>query len=222
MAATIARVRTALEGRRTSDDPLHPADLRRDDAHVSRHRILAARHIAADRLYRNALVAEDDPGDRLDFEVLGASLLLFRKILHLRLGEIDFLRVAWTNFREGVLDLRIGQPERRRRPLSNFSDNSRTAASPCFAMSARIASTVVRTTASPWATLRDTCPASGRSAWHHPHVSQVDGSVYQALVSSGLNRGLNLGELVLVGRSNRATPWNVLTASYGYLGVNPV
>ena len=55
--------RGAVHGRGRRNDPLDPGDLCGDNAHMRRgnHGIAPARHIAADAVDRNVLVAEPDP-----------------------------------------------------------------------------------------------------------------------------------------------------------------
>ena len=113
------RMRPALERRRAGDDALHAGDLGGDDRHVRRgdHRIASARHVAADRVDRDVLVAEDDAGQRLDLEVAHRVLLLLREVAHLRLGELDVVEVALGDLADGALDLGRREAEVLRRPV---------------------------------------------------------------------------------------------------------
>ena len=144
------RMRPALVGRRAGDDLLHAGDARGDDRHVRRrhHRIAAARHVAADRVDRNVPVAEHDARQRLDFEIAHRVFLFLRKITHLRLRELESSRSrfrTWPIARSISAALSLNEAGDQ---LSNFCDNSRTAASLRASMSARICSTVSRTLAS--------------------------------------------------------------------------
>ena len=116
------RMRAALERRRAGDDALHARDLRGDDRHVrgGDHRIAPARHVAADRVHRDVLVAEHDAGQRLDLQVVHGVLLLLREVAHLRLREPDVVEVALGDLRDRALDLLRRQPERGRRPVVEF------------------------------------------------------------------------------------------------------
>ena len=84
-----------------------PATARGDDRHVrgGDHRIAPARHVAADRVHRDVLVAEHDARQRLDLEVAHGVLLLLREVAHLRLRELDVVEVALGHLRDGALDL---------------------------------------------------------------------------------------------------------------------
>ena len=134
------RMRPALERRRAGDDALHAGDPRGDDRHVGGgdHRIAPARHVAADRVDRDVLVAEHDAGQRLDLEVAHRLLLLLREVAHLRLRELDVVEVALGDLADRTLDLGRRQAEILGDQLSNFCDRSRTAASLRASMSARI------------------------------------------------------------------------------------
>ena len=124
------RRRLALERRRAGDDARHARHLGGDHRHVRRgqQRILAARHVAADRVHRDVLVAEHDAGQRLDLDVLQRRLLVLGEIAHLRLRELDVVDVALARARRG----RRGSPCRSGGSpcgpsLSNLIDISRTA-----------------------------------------------------------------------------------------------
>ena len=144
------RMRPALERRRAGDDALHAGDPRGDDRHVRRgdHRIAPARHVAADGVDRDVLVAEHDAGQRLDFDVLHAVALLLREVAHLRLREPDVVEVALGDLADGLLDLLLVSLNDGGDQLSNFCDRSRIAASPRASTSSRMPSTVARTLAS--------------------------------------------------------------------------
>ena len=116
------RMRPALERRRAGDDALHAGDPRGDDRHVrgGDHRVAPARHVAADRVHRDVLVAEDHAGQGLDLEVAHRLLLLLREIAHLRLRELDVVEVALADLADGALDLLRRQLEGRRRPAVEF------------------------------------------------------------------------------------------------------
>ena len=105
--------RLALIGRRTGDDALDPGHLGGDDRHVGggEQRIFAARHIAADRVDRDVLVAEHDARQRLDLDVAHRRLLVLGEIAHLGLGEFDVVEVALCELRQAALDLSIGEAE---------------------------------------------------------------------------------------------------------------
>ena len=101
------RMRPAMKRRRAGDDVLHAGDARGDDRHMRRrhHRVAAARHVAADRIYRDVPVAEHDAGQRLDFEIAQRLLLLLREVAHLRLGKLDVVEIALLHRPDGALDL---------------------------------------------------------------------------------------------------------------------
>ena len=65
-------MRPALVWRGTGNDTFHTGHAGRDDRHMRRgdHRITPAGNIAADRIHRDVLVAQDDAGQRLNFEIL--------------------------------------------------------------------------------------------------------------------------------------------------------
>ncbi len=116
------RMRPALEWRRAGDNAFHAGDLGGDDRHMRRgdHRVAAARHIAADRIDRDMLVAEHDAGQRLDFEVVHGLALLLREVADLGLRELDVLEIALGNLRNRALDLGRRQLEILRRPFVEF------------------------------------------------------------------------------------------------------
>ena len=113
------RMRPALERRCAGDDPLHAGNARSDDRHVRRghHRIAPARHVAADRVDRDVLVAEHHAGKRLDLQVAHRLLLLLREVSYLRLRELDVVEVALGDLRDGALDLGRRQTEILRLPV---------------------------------------------------------------------------------------------------------
>jgi hypothetical protein len=90
------RMRAAAERRRAGDDAFDASHPRRDDRHVrgGDHRIAAARHVAADRVYRDVAVTENHAGQRLDLQILHRILLLLREVAHLGLRELDVVEVA--------------------------------------------------------------------------------------------------------------------------------
>ena len=116
------RMRPAVKRRRAGDDVLHAGDARGDDRHMRRrhHRIAAARHVAADRIDRNILMAEHDAGHGLDLEVAHRLFLLLREIAHLRLGKLDVVEIALLHLADGAFDLGRRQLERSRRPVVEF------------------------------------------------------------------------------------------------------
>ena len=75
------------------------------------HRVLAARHVAADRVHRYVPVAEHHAGQGLDLDILQRVALGLREIANLLLGKEDVLAVlAWQPVQAGF-DLRLAQPE---------------------------------------------------------------------------------------------------------------
>ncbi len=111
-AATIGGGRLALVGRGAGDDARHAGDLGGDHRHVGGgdHRVLAARHVAADRVHRDVLVAEHDAWQRLDLDVLERRALLLGEVPDLRLGELDVLDRPAGKLGEAVPDLLVRQP----------------------------------------------------------------------------------------------------------------
>src|ERR1700685_933026 len=81
------------------------------------HRVAAARHVAADRIHRDVLMAEYDAGQRFDLEIAQRLLLFLRKTTHLCLGELDVVEIALLHRPDGALDLGRRQLERGRRPI---------------------------------------------------------------------------------------------------------
>ena len=112
------RVRLALVGRRAGDDPLHPRDLRGDHAHVGGrdHRVLAARHVGADAVDRDVLVAEDDAGHRLALDVAERLFLDSCEVADLRLSELDVRPLACAHPSVAGIDRGPAQTELVRRP----------------------------------------------------------------------------------------------------------
>ena len=107
------RGRLAIKRRRAGDDTRHARDLGGHDGHVRRghHRILPARHIGADRIDRDVLMAKHDAGQRLDFNVSQGLPLRLGEVADLRLSKLDVIDVALCELGESVLDLSVGQPE---------------------------------------------------------------------------------------------------------------
>ena len=105
-----------------SDDARHAGDRGGQHRHVRRgdHREFAGRHIAADRLHRDVLVAEDHAGQRLDLDIGHRGALGLGEAPHLRLGEVDVGHVARRHFVHRCIDFRLGQAEGRRRVLVEF------------------------------------------------------------------------------------------------------
>src|SRR5262249_40081133 len=62
-------------------------------------------------------MAKDDAGQRLDLEVLQGRALLLREVAHLRLGELDVVKIAFGDLRYRALDLLRRELERCGRPL---------------------------------------------------------------------------------------------------------
>ena len=102
-----------LEWRRAGRDALHPRHLGRDHRHVGgrQQRILAARHVAADRVDRDVLVAEYHPRQGLDLDVLQRVALDLREVADLLLREQDVLAVLPGEFRQTGFDLVLAQTE---------------------------------------------------------------------------------------------------------------
>ena len=115
-------MRPAAERRRAGDDALDARDLGGNDRHVrgGDHRVAPARHVAADRIHRDMLVAEDDAGQRLDLDILHAGALRLGKAAHLRLRETDVLEIALRHLCDRLLDLGRREAETRRRPVVEF------------------------------------------------------------------------------------------------------
>ncbi len=106
------RGRFALVGRRAGDDPRDARHLGGDDRHMRRgdHRIFAARHVAADRIHRDILMAEHHTRQRLDLDILERGALVLGEVAHLLLREADVVEIAARKLRQAVLDLGVGQP----------------------------------------------------------------------------------------------------------------
>ena len=113
------RMRPALVRRRAGDDALDPGDPGGDDRHVrgGHHRVAPARHIAADGVHGDVLVAEDDARQRLHLEIAQGLALLLREVAHLGLRELDVVEVALGDLADGPLDLAVAELEGGRRPL---------------------------------------------------------------------------------------------------------
>ena len=96
-----------------------PGDPRRYDRHMRRsdHRIPAARHVAADRADRDVAVAEHDPGQRLDLDILHRGALDFRKVADLLLREFGVVDRLRRDLRDQTADLVIREAKARRRPF---------------------------------------------------------------------------------------------------------
>ena len=107
-----------------------PATLAVIDRHMrgGKQRIFPARHIAADRIDRNVLVAEHHARQRLDLDVEHRFALMLREIAHLFLREPDVVEIAPRQLRQAVLDLGVGEPEILAVPLveldRQFADRS--------------------------------------------------------------------------------------------------
>ena len=99
-----------------------PATFRGHDAHMRGrdHGIFAAGDVAADRVHGNVLVAENDAGQGLDFEVLDALALLLREVSDLRLREANVLDVLGRDLRHRRFNLRRRQAKVFRRPFVEF------------------------------------------------------------------------------------------------------
>jgi hypothetical protein len=106
-------VRLALVRGGAGDDALDAGDLGRDDAHVrgGHQRVLSARHIAADDVDRDVLVAEDDPRQRLHLDVAHRIALDLREIPDLLLRELDVVDGALGQALDAFVDLRPAQTE---------------------------------------------------------------------------------------------------------------
>jgi hypothetical protein len=81
------------------------------------HRVAAARHIAADTANRDVPVAEDDPGQSLDLDILQRGALDLGEITDLRLSKFDIVNGLRRNFGNERLDLSGAQTKARRRPF---------------------------------------------------------------------------------------------------------
>ncbi len=88
--------RPPLERWGAGDDARNARDLGRDDGHVGRGEegIFAARHVAADRVHRDVLMAEDDAGPRLDLQIKQGAALVLGEGADLRLREVDIVDLA--------------------------------------------------------------------------------------------------------------------------------
>ena len=92
--------------------------------------IFAAGHIAADRVDRDVLVAEDHAGQGLDLKIEQAGLLLLGEIAHLRLGEADVVELLRRELGRGSRGFpRRSAGSRSRSHLSNL--HRRAPAPPC-------------------------------------------------------------------------------------------
>ena len=105
------RMGLALVRRRGGNNARHAGDRSGQHGHVRRgdHRELAARHVAADRLHRDVLVAKDDARQGLDFDVAQRSALRLGKLAHLFLGELDVRHVARRDLVHRRFDLGGGK-----------------------------------------------------------------------------------------------------------------
>jgi hypothetical protein len=79
--------------------------------------VLAAGYVAADGLDGDVLVAKDDTGQGLDFEVEHGRPLGLRETPDLGLGELDVLDGLGRHPAVAGLDFGAAQPERRGAPL---------------------------------------------------------------------------------------------------------
>src|SRR5438874_6263009 len=131
-------VRPTLVRRGAGGDMADPGDPRGDDRHVRRgdHRVAPARDIAPDPADRDVAVAEHDPRQGLDLDILQRGAL--------DLGKISDL--GWANLMSSIVcgatlatSAAISSAERRKLGgdhLSKRSLSSRTATSPRLATSA--------------------------------------------------------------------------------------
>ena len=71
------------------------------------HRELAARHVAADRLHRDVLVAEDYAGQRLHFDIRHRGALRLRETADLRLRKADVIEIARGDLAHGRCDFAL-------------------------------------------------------------------------------------------------------------------
>ncbi len=112
------RSRLAVEGRGAGDDPAATGDLCRQHRHMRRRqqRILAARHVAANRRDRDMPVPQDHAGQGLDLELGHRRLLLFGEVAHLGLCEGDVLEVLPAELGHRGVDLGLRQAEIRAVP----------------------------------------------------------------------------------------------------------
>ena len=111
--------RRPLVWRPAGDDAAHAGHFGSDHAHMRRgdHRILAARHVAADAVDRQVAVAEHHAGTDFLFHVLQGGALNLRETAHLRLGEADVFQGGLRHPRDAGVDVRFGEAEARWRPL---------------------------------------------------------------------------------------------------------
>jgi hypothetical protein len=117
------RSRLALERRRAGHDALDAGDLRRDHTHVRRgdQWILAARHVAADAIHRNILVAENHAGQCLHLDIAQRVALDLGEIANLSLGEADVIEIARGHLPHAGLHLIVAETEFTRIPLIEFA-----------------------------------------------------------------------------------------------------
>jgi hypothetical protein len=103
----------ALIGRGAGDDLRDARDLGGQHRHVRRrdHRVLAARHVAADPVHRDVLLAQHHARQGLDLEVPERGALVLREAADLRLGEADVVQLALRELAQAGLDLLVGQAE---------------------------------------------------------------------------------------------------------------
>ena len=99
------------------DDAFDAGHLGRHDAHMCRgdHGIFAAGHVAADRIHRDVLVAQNDAGQGFDLDILQRRFLVFGEVAHLFVGEADIVQIALGDLRKRGLDLLFTQAESLRR-----------------------------------------------------------------------------------------------------------
>ena len=151
----------ALVRRRAGGDAGHAGHLGRDHRHVrgGEQRVLAARHVAADRIDRDVLVAEDDAGQGLDLDVAQRLPLEGRRSCAPAPGRSGCPRCRGGTAGPGSRRSRRRSAGSPRGPsCRSGSESSRTAASPRASMSARMASTVWRTLLSCSATTARSMP----------------------------------------------------------------
>ena len=126
-------MRAALVRRRAGGDVADPGDPRGDDRHMRRgdHRIAPARHIAADPADRDVAVAEHDPGQGLDLDILHRGALDLGEVADLRLREFDVVDRLRRDLGDQAADLVRRTGESSAATICRSArDSSRTAASP--------------------------------------------------------------------------------------------
>ena len=103
----------AVERRGAGRDARHAGHLGGDHGHVGggEQRVFAARHVAADGVDRDVLVAEHDARQRLHLDVHQRGLLVLGEGAHLGLREADVVQVARRQLGHGVADFLIGEAE---------------------------------------------------------------------------------------------------------------